>query len=90
MLKAKAACGFSTKVEVECRTLEEAYEAVAAGADIVMLDNYTGDAFKEAAATLKAKVTKPHPLLLVFNAPFLFYVIYSIYVIPLPRITIVR
>ena len=33
--------GFSTKIEVECRSLEEAYEAAEAGAHIIMLDNYT-------------------------------------------------
>ena len=32
--------GFSTKVEVECRSVEEADEAATAGADIVMLDNF--------------------------------------------------
>ena len=59
--KARTACGFSTKIEVECRSLEEAYEAVAAGADIVMLDNYTGEGFKVAAAELKKKC--PHVII---------------------------
>ncbi|CAH2308271.1 nicotinate-nucleotide pyrophosphorylase [carboxylating] [Pelobates cultripes] len=31
--------GHTLKVEIECRSLEEAFEAAAAGADIVMLDN---------------------------------------------------
>ena len=33
--------GFSTKIEVECRSLEEAREAATAGSDVVMLDNFT-------------------------------------------------
>lgn len=37
---ARTVCGFSTKVEVECRSLEEALEAAGAGADIIMLDNF--------------------------------------------------
>ncbi|KAL8844373.1 MAG: hypothetical protein Q9176_001283 [Flavoplaca citrina] len=37
---AKAAGGFSVKVEVECRSEAEAIEAVRAGADVVMLDNF--------------------------------------------------
>lgn len=37
---AKAAGGFSVKVEVECQSEEEAVEAVRAGAEVVMLDNF--------------------------------------------------
>ena len=33
-------CGFSSKIEVECGSSEEGTEAAAAGADIVMLDNF--------------------------------------------------
>lgn len=33
-------CGFSTKIEVECRSIEEACQAAQAGADVVMLDNF--------------------------------------------------
>lgn len=43
------------KVEVECRSEEEADEAIAAGADIVMLDNYEGDALKAAGASIKQR-----------------------------------
>lgn len=32
--------GFSTKVEVECRSVEDAEEAARAGSDVVMLDNF--------------------------------------------------
>jgi nicotinate-nucleotide pyrophosphorylase (carboxylating) len=52
---AKSAGGFATKVEVECQSFEEADEAIAAGADIVMLDNFTPDGVKVAAAQLKDK-----------------------------------
>lgn len=37
---AKSVGGFSLKVEVECRSWDEANEAILAGADIVMLDNF--------------------------------------------------
>ena len=40
VVKARKACGFSSKIEVEARSLEEAKEACAAGCDVVMLDNY--------------------------------------------------
>ena len=52
---AKAAGGFSVKVEVECQSLEEANEAAEAGADIVMLDNFSPDGVRTAAAQLKDK-----------------------------------
>ncbi|KAF1956692.1 nicotinate-nucleotide diphosphorylase [Byssothecium circinans] len=52
---AKSAGGFAIKVEVECQSFEEADEAIAAGADIVMLDNFTPDNVKTAAAQLKEK-----------------------------------
>jgi nicotinate-nucleotide pyrophosphorylase (carboxylating) len=38
--RAKSVAGFALKIEVECRSLEEAEEAIAAGADVVMLDNF--------------------------------------------------
>lgn len=50
---AKAAGGFATKVEVECRSIEEANAAIGAGADIIMLDNFTPDGVREAAKQLK-------------------------------------
>mmetsp|Transcript_10772 Transcript_10772/g.35703 ORF Transcript_10772/g.35703 Transcript_10772/m.35703 type:complete len:293 (+) Transcript_10772:19-897(+) len=52
---AKAAAGFASKIEVECRDLQEALEACAAKADVVMLDNYDPDAFKRDAQKIKAK-----------------------------------
>lgn len=37
---ARAAGGFSVKIEVECQSVAEAHAAVEAGADVVMLDNF--------------------------------------------------
>ncbi|EQC37067.1 nicotinate-nucleotide diphosphorylase (carboxylating) [Saprolegnia diclina VS20] len=59
--KAKAAAGFSMKIEVECRKIEEAIEAANAGADIVMLDNFEPPQLKEVAAKLKQQF--PHLLI---------------------------
>lgn len=58
---AKAAAGFSQKIEVECRSLDEAVEAAGAGADIVMLDNFAPSQLKKDAATLKGRF--PHLLI---------------------------
>eukprot|EP00943_MAST-04B_sp_MAST-4B-sp1_P004759 g4759.t1 len=55
---AKVATGHATKIEVECQSLEEANEAAEAGADIVMLDNFTPDELIRDAAVLKMKY--PH------------------------------
>lgn len=52
---AKAAGGFAVKVEVECQSQEEADEAINAGADVVMLDNFTGEGVKIAAQILKER-----------------------------------
>ena len=52
---AKAAGGFATKVEVEVRSVEEADAAIAAGADVIMLDNFTPEGVREAARSLKEK-----------------------------------
>jgi len=59
--KAKSVGGFSLKVEVEARTEEEAEEAIQAGADIVMLDNFDSKSMKLVAANLK----KRHPHVLI-------------------------
>jgi len=55
---AKAAGGFSIKVEVECQSEAEAEEAIKAGADVVMLDNFTGEGVKIAARSLKQRLKK--------------------------------
>jgi nicotinate-nucleotide pyrophosphorylase (carboxylating) len=38
--EARRAGGFAMKIEVECRSQKEAVEAIEAGADVIMLDNY--------------------------------------------------
>lgn len=50
---AKSAGGFATKVEVECRSVEEANSAIGAGADVIMLDNFSSEGVREAAKLLK-------------------------------------
>ena len=55
---AKAAAGFSAKIEVECQNLDNAREAALAGADVVMLDNFTPGELKRAAAAFKSEF--PH------------------------------
>lgn len=52
---AKRVAGFSLKIEVEVQSEQEADEAIEAGADIVMLDNFTGDGVKVAARSLKER-----------------------------------
>lgn len=53
--KAREFIGFSVKIEVECQSEEEAEEAIAAGADVVMLDNFGPEALRSSAASLKAR-----------------------------------
>ncbi|THW84050.1 nicotinate-nucleotide pyrophosphorylase [Aureobasidium pullulans] len=55
VLAAKSAGGFAIKVEVECQSLDEANQAIEAGADVVMLDNFTPGDMKEAARKIKEK-----------------------------------
>lgn len=52
---AREHCSFTTKVEVECESLEMAREAVAAGADIVMLDNMDHDAMARAVREIAGR-----------------------------------
>lgn len=51
--RARSVCGFAVKVEVEVASEADAREAIDAGADVVMLDNFDGDALRRVAATLK-------------------------------------
>lgn len=53
--KARSACGFSSKIEVECGSLEDAVEAATAGAEVVMLDNMEPEFLKKQAKTLKQR-----------------------------------
>ncbi|XP_050417953.2 nicotinate-nucleotide pyrophosphorylase [carboxylating] [Patella vulgata] len=50
---AKVVGGFSTKIEVECRSVEDAVEAAESGADVVMLDNVTPEVLATSANSLK-------------------------------------
>lgn len=52
---ARSVGGFSVKIEVEVQSEEEADEAIAAGADVVMLDNFTGAGVKAAARSLRER-----------------------------------
>ncbi|WP_409297475.1 carboxylating nicotinate-nucleotide diphosphorylase [Peribacillus sp. SCS-26] len=50
--KIKEKIGHTVKIEVEAESYEEVAEAVAAGADIIMLDNMTPQLMKECAAII--------------------------------------
>ncbi|KAL3422266.1 nicotinate-nucleotide diphosphorylase [Phlyctema vagabunda] len=52
---AKSVGGFALKVEVEVDSEHDADEAIEAGADIIMLDNFDGEGLKIAAKSLKEK-----------------------------------
>jgi nicotinate-nucleotide pyrophosphorylase (carboxylating) len=52
---AKAVGGFALKVEVEVDTEAGADEAISAGADIIMLDNFSGEGLKVAAKSIKQR-----------------------------------
>ncbi|KAK0269495.1 nicotinate-nucleotide diphosphorylase (carboxylating) [Friedmanniomyces endolithicus] len=52
---AKAAAGFAVKVEVECQSEAEADAAIEAGADVVMLDNFSPAGVREASRYLKER-----------------------------------
>jgi len=51
--KVRLVTGFSTKIEVEARNLDEALEAAATGVDIVMLDNFPPQDLNEASKHIK-------------------------------------
>lgn len=50
---AKQVGGFSVKIEIEVQSYEEAVEAIEAGGDIIMLDNFTGITLQKVAKDLK-------------------------------------
>jgi len=52
---ARSVCGFAMKIDVECTSEEEACLAIEAGADIVMLDNFTPEQVSVSAVKLKEK-----------------------------------
>lgn len=50
---ARKVCGFAVKVEVEVSTEADAKEAIDAGADVIMLDNFSGAELQQVAQSLK-------------------------------------
>ena len=54
--RARAAVPILTRIEVECDRLDQVEEALAAGADVIMLDNMTLDAMREAVALVAGRV----------------------------------
>lgn len=59
--KVKKLAGFSTMIEVESSTLEEALDAAKSGANIVMLDNFSPEDFHKASKILKSQY--PHVII---------------------------
>jgi nicotinate-nucleotide pyrophosphorylase (carboxylating) len=51
--KAKASVSFSKKIEVEVTRVQDALKAAEAGADVILLDNFSPKQIKEAVASLK-------------------------------------
>lgn len=58
--RCREVCSFSQKIEVECRSLQDALEACKAGADVVMLDNFNADTVHTVAEEIKTQF--PHTL----------------------------
>ncbi|KAH8041874.1 hypothetical protein HPB51_019255 [Rhipicephalus microplus] len=55
---AKKMGGFTRKVEVECRSVEEAQQAARAGGDIIMLDNFEAKGYPTVDFSLKVQPPK--------------------------------
>lgn len=53
--KLREKIGHTVKIEVETRNMEEVKEALAAGADIIMLDNMSAEQMKEAVAYIDGR-----------------------------------
>ncbi len=60
---AKGMVSFSKKVSCEVRSLQEALEAIDAGADILLLDNFTPKDLKSVCDTLKLRGLRDHVIL---------------------------
>ncbi|MBV8166156.1 MAG: carboxylating nicotinate-nucleotide diphosphorylase, partial [Alphaproteobacteria bacterium] len=54
--RARAGVPLLTKIEVECDRLDQVREALAAGADVIMLDNMDTATMREAVAIVRGKV----------------------------------
>lgn len=59
--EARTIAGFAYKIEVECRSKEEALEAASTGCDVIMLDNFNSQDIQEVAEYIKNK----YPLVLI-------------------------
>lgn len=53
---ARSTGGFSLRIDVEVQSEDEARQAIAAGADVIMLDNLEGDQLIDVARRLKAEL----------------------------------
>ncbi len=53
--RARENIGHAVKIEVECDTLEQVREAVAARADIILLDNMSPEEMREAVARCRGR-----------------------------------
>jgi nicotinate-nucleotide pyrophosphorylase (carboxylating) len=53
--RVRARAGFMMKIEVEVRSLEEVEQAIAAGADVIMLDNMTLDEMRETVKQIQGR-----------------------------------
>jgi nicotinate-nucleotide pyrophosphorylase (carboxylating) len=62
--EARSVGGFSLKIEVECGSEAEADEAILAGADVIMLDNFDKKGIHACAASLKEKYAGKHSFLI--------------------------
>lgn len=51
--KVRKLCGFSMKIEVECRSLKDAIDAANGNCDIIMLDNFKSEDLQKTSSTLK-------------------------------------
>ncbi|MCL1952403.1 MAG: carboxylating nicotinate-nucleotide diphosphorylase [Oscillospiraceae bacterium] len=60
--KVRARVGHMVKIEVETRNLGEVAQALAAGADVIMLDNMSVDEMREAVQYVRAHEKSPVPL----------------------------
>ena len=60
--RVRAKIGHMIKIEVETRNLSEVAQALAAGADVIMLDNMSVEEMREAVAYVRANEKSPVPL----------------------------
>lgn len=52
---ARQLCGFSVKIDAECASVDDAFKAAEAGADVVMLDNFKVEEFVAAVRKFKKR-----------------------------------